>query len=78
MTNATSGADKRLPIYEINPLIAGDGWGEDTANNVCCVLEFLADAVAAIVNEDCLSIKSANGMCLILNACRAAVSVPVP
>lgn len=64
-TGAT-GAD----LQTINPLIDGD----ETRNNVCDALRFIAGAVPAMTHSGgYLDPGAANGCCLLLRACAAAL-----
>lgn len=69
------GAGERQSLEAINPLIVSDGWNGDTARNVRCALEFLADAVPAVERDSGFSKESAHGLNILLRACAAAVEV---
>jgi hypothetical protein len=61
-------------LEAINALIVGDGWNADTAHNIQCALEFLADAIPA-VSPTGLTEKSAHGVHVLLRACASALEV---
>lgn len=71
----TLGAGERKSLEAINPLIVSDGWNGDTARNVRCALEFLADAVPAVELDSGFSKETAHGLNILLRACAAAVEV---
>ncbi len=46
-----AGARQLEKLEAVNPLICGDGWNDDTAHNVQCALEFLADAIPLAIDN---------------------------
>ncbi len=66
-------ADTRT-LESINPLIVGEGWNDDTAHNIRCVLEFLADATPSVMSTGS-SKETAHGVNVILRSCAAALEV---
>ena len=73
MEGAAAMTSAPLSMNSINPLIEYDAWDEDTANNVRCALEFLADAVPAITLQGGFCARTAHGFHLLQRVC-AAVS----
>lgn len=70
----TPGAGERQSLEKINPLICGEGWNGDTAHNVQCALEFLADAIP-LSAENGLTAEMRHGINAILRTIAAAVDV---
>ena len=58
----------------INPMIISDGWNDDTAHNVRCVLDFLADAIT-LSAERGMTKDMTHGVHVLLSTCAAAVGV---
>lgn len=73
MQNQTTAPERDLE--SLNPLIAGDCWNPDTAHNVRCAIEFMADAIPSIQHHGGFSRESATGCALLLRACVAAMEV---
>lgn len=61
-------------LESINPLISEDGWNLDTAHNVRCAIDFMADAVPHIITRGNSS-DNAHGAHILLRACAAALEV---
>lgn len=68
------GERQSLDLSSINPLICGGGWNGDTAHNVQCALEFLADAIP-LSAENGLTGVQRHGINILLLSCAAAVEV---
>lgn len=62
-------------LEEINPLISGGGWNNQTAENIRCALEFLADAIPGAMGDEGSSNTSAFGAYLVLRTCAVAIEV---
>lgn len=62
-------------LEDINPIIVGSEWNADTAHNIRCALEFLADAIPAIQRDSGLTRQAAHGANVILRACATALEV---
>lgn len=69
-----SAEEARTDLESINPLIVGEGWNDDTAHNIRCALEFIADAIPEVskmgYNKD-----TAHGVNVLLRACACALEV---
>ena len=61
-------------LESINPMISGNGWNGDTAHNIQCVLEFMADALPSIIRLG-YSQETDHGADTILRTCAAALRV---
>ena len=59
-------------LESINPMISDEGWNADTAHNIQCVLEFMADAIPSIISMGHCS-DTANGANIILRMCAATL-----
>lgn len=70
-TKATDAPTART-LQEINPLIEDNCWNLDTACNIRCAIEFLADAIPAVM-RDGVSNDSRHGIHILLRAVAAAV-----
>ena len=68
-----SAMDEQVKHLEaINPMISDEGWNGDTAHNIQCVLEFMADAIPAIISIGHCK-ETAHGANVILRTCAAAL-----
>ncbi len=67
----TLGAGERQSLSQ-NPMLEGGSWNLDSANNVMCALEFMADAVVAIHHTGSFSDITAHGLHSLLRVCAAA------
>ncbi len=68
-------ASKRVTaqsLHQINPLIEEGGWNLDTACNIRCALEFLADAIPAVMRGG-YSADMGHGIHVLLRTVAAAV-----
>lgn len=59
---------------DVNPLICGDGWNDDTAHNVRCALEFLADAIPLSIDNG-MSKEMQHGCGVLIRTIATAVGV---
>lgn len=59
-------------LSQINPLIEDDGWNADTACNIRCAIEFLADAIPAALKQG-LCDDGRHGIHILLRTIAAAV-----
>lgn len=61
-------------LEALNPMIVGNEWNDDTAHNIRCALEFLADAVPSVIDSGA-SKEISHGVHVLLRTCAAALEV---
>lgn len=72
MASKATDAPTARTLQEINPLIEDNCWNLDTACNIRCAIEFLADAIPAVM-RDGTSDDSRHGIHILLRAIASAV-----